>query len=230
MKKLALSKWICLFFVMAGFNTSVSAQNRFRVPEWMVGHFEGVNKKYQMDVEFKISRNGVVTSSAVNRNSGKREEDTGVIRNGKLVMGKQTFYVDQQRDGIKISQVNDRSNTAYYRHVDRRQGFRPGMSPSSGPADLHPRWTERVPQWLVGTYSGYNRKYGMDVIFTISRDGNVDSDATNSRTGKVTHDTGTIRDGKLFMGKETFYIDQAGNSIRFTQTNDSSNTAEYRRR
>lgn len=181
------------------------------VPSWLIGTFRGYNSKYRVDVELTIERSGDITSLG-RQSNGKQTKETGYYSNDQLIIGRNAYYVDRQGDGIRVTEVNDRDNTATYRRDRATDG---------GPADA-------PPSWLVGTFSGRNRKYNVDVEIRIDSNGRAVSRGYDSN-GKQSTENGAYRDGKLVFGK-SYYIDRRGSGFRLTQTDDRSNTADYQRR
>jgi len=92
-------------------------RDRDRVPSWAIGRFKGHNRKYKVDTELTIRRDGSVTSHS-RFDSGKRTTDSGTFRRGQIRVGSGTYDVESARDGIRLIQTTDRSNRAIYHKVD----------------------------------------------------------------------------------------------------------------
>ena len=85
------------------------------------------------------------------------------------------------------------------------------------------RHTSYVPDWMIGTFEGYNPDYGADVELTIKSDGRVKA-YTNGK--KI---TGWINDERLHVGDVVFDIDKTRHGFVTSQKGDRHNEVRYHR-
>jgi hypothetical protein len=88
-----------------------------RIPDWLIGRFEGVNHKYQVVTQLTIRPDGSVSSVAHFRD-GRHSTDTGSFRRGKITVGSGTYYVDPTHRGFRLTQAKDETNIADYHRID----------------------------------------------------------------------------------------------------------------
>lgn len=197
-----------------------------RPPEWAVGSFRGVNKKYKINMEVDISDSGTVrVRTSDDRGRGSRT--SGSYRGGRIVVDGEDYRVEQIFRGIRLIQENDTSNVVNLSKFGGERGYDdPVSGRSDDDGDRHYR---RPPEWALGTFRGYNRKYRNDVEMTVARDGRVTALLTE-RNGKETRQSGSYRNGKIELGNRTYAVDRSGSGIRMTEVGDRSHRIELTER
>jgi hypothetical protein len=86
-----------------------------------------------------------------------------------------------------------------------------------------PRHSSYVPNWMVGTFRGYNPMYGAEVVMTIREDGRVSADANGQTI------SGYVNDEDLHVGDTIFDIDRTREGFITSQKGDRHNEVRYRR-
>lgn len=85
--------------------------------------------------------------------------------------------------------------------------------------------TDSAPNWMVGSFQGYNVKYDADVEMRIYPDGEV----RGRVYGSDSEISGHFRNNRIRIGNLDFNIYQENDGFRLVQTNDRSNEVFYRR-
>nr|WP_298131212.1 DUF3011 domain-containing protein [uncultured Pseudoxanthomonas sp.] len=85
------------------------------------------------------------------------------------------------------------------------------------------RHSSYVPDWMEGTFNGYNPTYGASIRMTINEDGQMTA-VTNGRTLR-----GWVNNGELHIGNDVFTINRSGNGFVTSQVGDSYNQVRYSR-
>lgn len=86
------------------------------------------------------------------------------------------------------------------------------------------RHASYVPNWMIGTFTGYNAIHGIEVTLTINADGRV-----SARTSNGQSINGWINNGELYAGGEVFTIRQSREGFVTSQVGDSYNEVRYQR-
>jgi hypothetical protein len=86
-----------------------------------------------------------------------------------------------------------------------------------------PRHTSYVPNWMVGTFRGYNPQYGAEIEMRITSDGRM---SANTRGQTL---NGWINDHQLHVCGAVFSIDQTRDGFVTAQKGDRFNEVRYRR-
>jgi hypothetical protein len=84
--------------------------------------------------------------------------------------------------------------------------------------------SSHVPEWMIGTFRGYNPQHRTDVEMRISEDGRM-SALTQG------HDLrGYVNDRRLYVGDAIFEIERTGDGFQTVQVGDWGNRVRYVRR
>ncbi len=87
--------------------------------------------------------------------------------------------------------------------------------------------TERPPSWAVGTFRGYNDKYGLDVWLRISRDGRVERAVRKGR-GDAELSEGSWGDGRIIFGRDRFDVERRRSGIVTVKVSDRGDVTTFR--
>jgi hypothetical protein len=82
-----------------------------------------------------------------------------------------------------------------------------------------------APNWLVGTFRGYNQTYGQDVEMRIFSDGDVKAKILSSNLEIL----GNYRNGRITLSGKDFDVRREGNGFRLTDRDNPGNDVVYRR-
>jgi hypothetical protein len=86
---------------------------------------------------------------------------------------------------------------------------------------------DRPPSWAVGTFRGYNDKYGLDVWLRISRDGRVERAIRKGR-GDAEVRVGSWEEGRLIFGRDRFDVERRRSGIVTVKVSDASDVTSFR--
>lgn len=78
-----------------------------------------------------------------------------------------------------------------------------------------------VPHWMIGSFRGYNMRFGSEVRLDISDDGRAKARVDGTRL------TGYVNDDRLYVGDAEFYIERAGDGFNTVQKGNRSNKVHY---
>jgi len=81
-------------------------RDRGYVPSWAIGTFRGRSRKYDLDVELRISESGNVDRYIWN-NGSKADSEHGRWEDGEIVFGRDRYRVNRFRDGIETEKRGD---------------------------------------------------------------------------------------------------------------------------
>jgi hypothetical protein len=80
-----------------------------------------------------------------------------------------------------------------------------------------------VPNWIAGTFRGYDSLYNIDLELTITPDGAVNGYANQAAV------QGNITGDQMQIGQFTFYVDQVPDGFRATRVDDAHNQIFFQR-
>jgi hypothetical protein len=197
-------------------------------PRWAVGEFRGFNRKYRLEVELRIDRNGILRRWTWKRGESRNSDDfvEGGWENGLLVFVGDRFRVERTNGGFIATKEADRNDVTEF----RRAGG--GVDRTPVPTRT-PRDTDvRIPSWAVGTFRGPNRKYKLEVELRISRSGSVERSIWNRDKDRDKPDTATGRweDGEIVVGGDHYTVEKTRDGIRTEKRSDNSDVTNLRRR
>ena len=186
---------------------------RFRRVEdsgtWCVGSFTGYNSRYSANIIIDLNEDGRATAQV--RSSRSAQTQTGFLRDSVLTLDNIRFDVSKTRDGFRLVQISDRSNSCEYRRVGEG-----GMGSDS------------LPSWLVGAFDGYNSNYDSYVFLSVSSAGNAIARVTD-RDGRAQIQKGGYRNGRLVLDEVSFRVSSELSGIRSVQSDDRANEMQYKR-
>jgi hypothetical protein len=84
------------------------------IPSWVKGSFRGYNSLYDADIDLTITNSGSATANIRFRN-GKRETQTGLVRDTVLTLKGFEFTLTRTARGFRAVQRGDSRNTVEYR-------------------------------------------------------------------------------------------------------------------
>ena len=93
-------------------STANDSRPNDEVPNWMIGTFRGYSPRYQADADLTIYSGGALRGRLSNG-----QTVSGYYQNGRLVVGENRFYVVQEQNGFRTTQVGDEGNQVSYRRV-----------------------------------------------------------------------------------------------------------------
>lgn len=85
-------------------------------PAWARGTFEGYSKVYDATIDLTIDNRGYLKARIAYRD-GRRVNQDGWYRGGKMVVGGTTFTCTRVGDGFRLVQVGDADNSTSYRRI-----------------------------------------------------------------------------------------------------------------
>lgn len=85
-------------------------------PSWARGSFEGYNKLYEATIDLTIDSRGYL-KARISYRDGRRVNQDGWYRGGKMVVGGTTFTCTRLGDGFRLVQVGDADNAVSYRRI-----------------------------------------------------------------------------------------------------------------
>jgi hypothetical protein len=193
-------------------------------PSWLVGVYQGYNRKYNLNIDLYINGNGRITSKGRQPNGGMTSQG-GYYRNNRLYIGDSSYRYDRTRDGIRLTEERDRSNQTDYRRI----GGNGGSGGSGGwPGGGGGGGDTRPPSWLVGTFTGYNQKNRLDMTLRIDALGRATATGRRPNGSQITQ-AGRYRNGNLILDNREYDIDRRGSGFRLTERRNRSNRTDYNR-
>ncbi len=200
-----------------------------RPPSWAVGTFRGVNRKYSLNVELRISESGLVTRSTWKRDAEGNADDTveGSWQNGEIVFVADRYRVERSGNGFSTVKVNDRNDSTDFRRTFGGGGGFPGDGGGNGGGGN----AQRPPSWAVGVFRGSNRKYNLDVEINVSERGKATRVTWKRGTDRERPDSvdGVWRDGQLVFGGDKYNVSRSGSGLYTVKENDREDTTDLRR-
>lgn len=191
-----------------------------RPPSWLVGEFDGYNRRMDADINLKVNALGVVTAS-IRYANGRRVTELGAYRNGQFSIGKTWYTVSQIDNGLRAQQVNDRNNWMEYRRHGSTSGGGWGSGGGTQPPDVPPTWAQ-------GRFEGYSQRYRADIELTIDNRGYLKA-LFVYRDGRRETKNGWYRGGKIVIGGVTYKTTKTGDGFRLAAQDSPLDTATYRR-
>jgi len=173
------------------------------VPNWAVGTFYGRNPETGGVITLNISSNGSVNISFDGNTPGYASMNGTTLTNGQYVS-----RVSQISNGIRTTDVNNRSYIDYFR------------TPPAGNSGYNPQYNGgqgNVPNWAVGTFYGRNPENGGTISLSIHNDGSVTIgfDGQNAVYASMNGTT-------LTNGQYVSRVSKISNGIRTTDVNNGS--------
>src|SRR5260221_4836581 len=87
---------------------------------------------------------------------------------------------------------------------------------------------ESPPDWLDGTFEGYDRKYRETITVRMNRAGRLI--VTNKKNGEtLSRMTASYRRGLLNINNNDYRVERTDEGFLMVQTNDSANRVNFRR-
>ena len=80
-----------------------------------------------------------------------------------------------------------------------------------------------LPNWMIGSFKGYNLQFGATVRLRIDDDGRAVANVEGQRV------QGYVNDGRLYIGDAEFDIERAGDGFNTVQRGNRSNRVHYER-
>ncbi len=85
-----------------------------RPPSALVGRYHGRNSKYNVLLDLEIRPSGSVIVKG-RTDTGKYTSETGTYSRGRIYLNTTSYRVDRTGTGLRLIEINDPSNTAFYR-------------------------------------------------------------------------------------------------------------------
>lgn len=183
-------------------------------PDWAIGTFRGYSPKYKLDVELRIDPRGHVFRYIWSRKNTRPDSAEGSWERGKLVFGGDTYYLSRRGGGIRTVKSSDPGD---YTNFSR-----------TGTPDRLPIRTD-VPDWAIGTFRGFNRKYNLEVEINITARGAVHRVIWNDK-GRPDSADGNFQDNQLVFGRDRYDIFKAGSGVHTIKVGDERDETDFRRR
>lgn len=183
------------------------------VPRWAVGSFKGARNGAK--ISLSIQSNGNVEMTIAKGSESTRLQ--GKFAGSTMTAGGQKYNVERTDEGMKTYEVGSPRNMVSYERV----GGGWGGGGSNG------NWSN-PPDWMEGTFTGYNRKYDVNITLTVSRDGRASAQSKGSN-GRLQTQSGGYRNGDLFLDDIRFDTAKQGKGFVMTQANDRGNRVEFTR-
>jgi hypothetical protein len=177
------------------------------VPSWLVGTYRGRNPSTRQDMTLIINRRGRIR--AVYDSGGT---DRGDYVNGRIQLGNSlTWDISQSGRDLRVRDARTGRSERFKRTSD-----------SEGEEDF-PGDSDRVPQWMVGTFRGYTDSGESEL--SIARDGSaIARSLTTSRSFY-----GRYENGRLTFEFGSYDVQRDGNGIRTVNLNNRRDQTSYRR-
>ncbi|MCC7433073.1 MAG: hypothetical protein IT363_00190 [Methanoregulaceae archaeon] len=190
-----------------------------RPPSWLVGEFDGYNRKMDADINLKVNSVGVVTAS-IRYANGRRVTELGAYRNGQFSIGKTWYQASQIENGLRAQQTNDRNNWMEF----RRHGS--GTGSGSGWNGVGTQPPDVPPTWAQGRFEGYSQRYRADLELTIDNRGYLKA-LFVYRDGRRETKNGWYRGGKIVIGGVTYKTTKTNDGFRLVAQDSPLDTTTY---
>jgi hypothetical protein len=192
-----------------------------RPPDWMVGTFEGYNRKYRQDMTVRMNNNGkLIVTNLVN---GERvARNTATYNRGSLIIDGKDYRVEQTNNGFRLIQRDDRSNTVDFRRTgDYNENWQNDRN-NGRYGDSNP------PDWMVGTFEGYDRKDRQNITFRMNSNGRLS--ATNGKNGeRIGRKTVSYHRGILTLDDRDYDVEETNSGFRLIDRDDRGHRIDFRR-
>lgn len=173
----------------------------------LVGTYSGFNSTWNQKWHLTLYRDGRAAAK-VYSDGGEAQELGGswTRRQGMLDLGLQHY------------RMNRRGNTLYLENETRASDTFT-LTRTNGKGDVTPITT--TPEWLVGTFRGFARYSGSDVVLTVRSGGNAVLEMTRNRN--VNRYEGTYRNGRILLENgNQWLVARSNGGITITNSKDSS--------
>jgi len=222
-----------------------------RTPDWMVGTFESDARSNGSTILLRVTSQGSLSASlrsdGQNPNDGRNRLSVSASYRGDiLTVDDRDYTVVRTNDGFRAvpsrnrsrqgndrnSQDNDRFAQIFFHRVDNYNGNgqdNRGDGRTTLPAD------QRPPDWMVGRFTGSNRRDSQTINLSISRQGYLS--ATSRGSGQNSdRPTVSYRSGQLTIDNSVYRVEQSNNGFtaiprnsRNRETNDRNGQIDFRR-
>lgn len=181
------------------------------VPNWAIGTFYGTDPSTGSAVTLTIARSGSVSVS-VNNGMPSYANLNGTT----LVNGPYVSRISRINNGIRTTDVNDRSNFIDYRRTPGGGGGGVEPYPGQGQGD--------VPNWALGTFYGRNPQTGGSIRLDINSNGSVSISFDGAAPVYASINGTTMTNGQYVSR-----LSRIRNGIRTTDVNNGSYIDYFRR-
>src|SRR5260221_250126 len=115
-----------------------------RTPDWMVGKFEGYNRKYGQTITIRMNREGNLIVTNVKKGETVSRMPA-LYRRGLLNIDEKDYMVERTDEGFRTIQSSDRENRVIFKRIgDYDENWQGGRDPG--------RIGNTPPDWLDGTF------------------------------------------------------------------------------
>src|SRR5258706_364576 len=93
---------------------------------------------------------------------------------------------------------------------------------------MAPAFADRAPDWMVGTFEGYNSKYRQSVFIRMNRDGRLI--VTNQKKGeRIARNVAVYHRGRLTIDNRDYRLEKTFEGFRTVQVDDPENQVGFKR-
>ncbi len=185
-----------------------------RVPDWMVGTFEGSSRSTRQIIMLTFTRQGEM-SIASSGSGNNFVRGLSAYRRGILTMYGRGYRPERTDSGFRAIPISGSSNDSNQQFNFQRVSDRNGNGAS------------RLPDWMAGSFEGYNRRDRQTIMLRSDSRGYLTATTRSSglNSGRT---SASYRRGILTIDGRDYRTERDGDGFRATSVDDSRDAGANR--